>query len=142
MRDGSDRYQVQTVSMALSGGYKRLGSYLVEAGLLTQAQIDVALNDQKVTGMKFGEVLAARGWVKQKTIEYLMTKVVEPEREALKPPARHELKGAVHTAQGQPSSPSPGISNPAAKAKGDRRPPIGKPLPSVPPRDEGVNWVG
>ena len=43
---------------------KRLGGYLVEAGLLTPAQIDVALNDQKLTGMRFGEILAARGWVK------------------------------------------------------------------------------
>ena len=62
---------------------KRLGGYLVEAGLLTPAQIDVALNDQKSSGKRFGEVLAARGWVKQQTIEYLMQKVILPEQEAL-----------------------------------------------------------
>lgn len=62
---------------------KRLGGYLVEAGLLTPAQIDVALNDQKNSGMRFGEVLAARGWVKQQTIEYLMQKVILPEQRAL-----------------------------------------------------------
>jgi len=59
---------------------KRLGSYLVEADLVTQAQIDAALADQAVTGARLGEILAARGWVKQKTVEYLMEKVILPER--------------------------------------------------------------
>jgi hypothetical protein len=60
--------------------FKRLGSYLLEAELLTQAQVDVALADQQVTGMQFGEILVARGWIKQQTIEYLMQKVILPER--------------------------------------------------------------
>lgn len=59
---------------------KRLGDYLVEAGLLTQTQIEVALEDQQNTGMRLGEVLAHRGWVKEETIEYLMQKVILPER--------------------------------------------------------------
>ncbi|MDX2228972.1 MAG: hypothetical protein NW220_05015 [Leptolyngbyaceae cyanobacterium bins.349] len=61
---------------------KRLGGYLVDAGLLTPAQVDMALNDQKSTGMRLGEILAARGWVKQQTIEYLMQKVILPEQAA------------------------------------------------------------
>ena len=60
---------------------KPLGAYLVEAGLLTPGQVEVALNDQKVADMRFGEVLATRGWVKQQTIDYLMEKVVLPERQ-------------------------------------------------------------
>jgi hypothetical protein len=59
---------------------KRLGDYLVEAGLLTQTQIEVALEDQQNTGMRLGEVLAHRGWVKEETIEYLMQKIILPER--------------------------------------------------------------
>jgi hypothetical protein len=59
---------------------KRLGDYLVEAGLLTQAQIEVALADQATTNLRFGEVLIRRGWVKEETIEYLMQKVILPER--------------------------------------------------------------
>ncbi len=61
---------------------KPLGLYLVEAGLLTQAQVEVALNDQKITGLRFGQVLVVRGWVKQQTIDYLMRKIIIPEREA------------------------------------------------------------
>ena len=61
----------------------RLGSYLIEAGLITAAQVSVVLNDQQVdTDMRFGEVLVARGWVKLETIEFIMTRVVEPERRA------------------------------------------------------------
>ena len=60
---------------------KRIGSYLVEAGLITQAHIDVVLADQEATGMRFGEIVVLRGWLKEQTIEYLMEKIVLPERE-------------------------------------------------------------
>ena len=60
---------------------KRLGNYLMEAGLLTEAQINVALADQEITGMRLGEALVRRGWVKEETIEYLMKKVILPERQ-------------------------------------------------------------
>ena len=63
----------------------RLGSYLVEAGLITPAQVSVVLNDQQMeTNMRFGEVLVARGWIKAETIEFIMTRVVEPERRAIR----------------------------------------------------------
>lgn len=60
---------------------KRLGNYLVEAELLTAAQIEVALADQKATGARLGEILAARGWIKQGTIEFIMQKVILPDRQ-------------------------------------------------------------
>ncbi|MCU0527039.1 MAG: hypothetical protein MUF72_19710 [Elainella sp. Prado103] len=81
MRDRSDRYQIQSVS-ALPKPMKKLGGYLVEAGLLTADQINVVLNDQQATGMRFGEIVAARGWVKEQTIEWIVARVVEPERRA------------------------------------------------------------
>jgi hypothetical protein len=59
---------------------KRLGDYLVDAGLLTQSQIEVALEDQLNTGLRLGDVLVRRGWVKEETIEYLMQKIILPER--------------------------------------------------------------
>ncbi len=59
---------------------KRLGDYLIEAGLLTTAQVEVALADQVNTHLRFGDVLIRRGWVKEETIEYLMQKVILPER--------------------------------------------------------------
>lgn len=80
---------------------KPLGSYLVEAGLLTPAQIEVALIDQAFTQMRFGEILAARGWVKQQTIDYLVQKVVLPERTTWTPPA------ATQSDQAFPQAPQP-----------------------------------
>ena len=59
---------------------KRIGSYLIDAGLLTEAQVDVALNDQKSTGMKLGEVVVMRGWVNEKTMRFVINKVIEIER--------------------------------------------------------------
>lgn len=61
---------------------KLIGSYLVEAGLITQSHIDVALADQEATGVRFGDILVIRGWLTEQTIEYLMEKIILPEREA------------------------------------------------------------
>jgi hypothetical protein len=60
---------------------KPLGAYLIEAGLLSDAQVQVILADQLSTDLRFGEIAAVRGWVKQQTIDYLMDKIVVPERQ-------------------------------------------------------------
>lgn len=85
MRDRTDRYTIQGVQ-AVSSATKRIGGYLVDAGLLTADQINVVLNDQQATGMRFGEIVVARGWMKEQTVEWIMAKVVEPERQATHPP--------------------------------------------------------
>ncbi|WP_199197570.1 hypothetical protein [Chroococcidiopsis sp. CCALA 051] len=59
---------------------KPLGAYLVEAGLITPTQLNMALKEQKDPEKRLGQILVAKGWVKQPTIEYLMAKVVLPER--------------------------------------------------------------
>jgi hypothetical protein len=120
---------------------------LVEAGLLTKAQIDVALNDQQMTAMKFGEILAARGWVKQQTIEFFMSKVVMPERRHLEQRARQRQADSAQassqiqspTESSQPEANRPAQSGPAFAR---REAPISKPLPSVKSTDGDVNWVG
>ncbi len=63
---------------------KLLGMYLVEAGLVSQTQVETALQEQKYSGKRLGEILASHGWVEQLTIEYLIEKVVLPERETFK----------------------------------------------------------
>ncbi len=59
---------------------KRLGNYLVEAELVTPAQIEVALADQRSTGARLGDILVARGWLRKATIEFIMERVVIPDR--------------------------------------------------------------
>lgn len=60
---------------------KPLGAYLVEAGIVTSNQLETALLEQQKTEQRIGEVLSAREWVKQETIEYIVEKIVLPERE-------------------------------------------------------------
>ncbi|WP_335216111.1 hypothetical protein [Nostoc sp.] len=59
---------------------KPLGTYLVEAELITPDQLDTALKTQKLSGEQLGEILAMHGFVRQQTIEYFMSNVVLPER--------------------------------------------------------------
>jgi len=47
-------------------GRKRLGDMLVEKGVISQKQLQEALDVQKVTGKKFGEVLSTMGVVAEK----------------------------------------------------------------------------
>lgn len=80
----------------------------MEAGLITPAQVDVALNDQRVMeGMRFGEVLVARGWIKQQTLDFLMRKVIGPEQRAAKQRAQGQSATAKPVAQATPVKPAP-----------------------------------
>ncbi len=109
---------------------KPIGAYLVESGLLTPAQVEVALKDQALTSLRLGDIVAARGWVKTQTIEYLMDKIVLPERHQLN---HRDLSGGLSR---QPPKSQPGVSPP--------RPPVPKTLPtrSKPQTDGGVTWIG
>jgi len=49
-------------------GKKRLGELLVEAGLITQEQLQKALSLQKSTGKKLGEILVEQGFVTEDEI--------------------------------------------------------------------------
>jgi hypothetical protein len=60
---------------------KRLGSYLVEAGLLAADKLALALIEQQATGKRLGDVLSDNGWVSRQTIEYIVEKLVLPERQ-------------------------------------------------------------
>lgn len=51
---------------------KPLGSILWEAGLVTPAQIEVALQDQQYYRLPLGEILALHGWIQQKTADFFV----------------------------------------------------------------------
>lgn len=65
-------------------GNKRIGSYLVDAGLLSLAQVEVVLSDQDSTEMRFGEILVSRGWLKFQTVEFVFQNVILPQRTLVK----------------------------------------------------------
>lgn len=50
-----------------------LGQLLKRAGLINQAQLDLALQNQAISGyedLKLGEILSLRGWVRQETSDF------------------------------------------------------------------------
>ncbi|HEY9614266.1 WecB/TagA/CpsF family glycosyltransferase [Allocoleopsis sp.] len=59
---------------------KRLGHYLVEAGLLSPSQVETALSEQNKTGLRLGELIVKKGWIKEQTIEFLIKDVILSER--------------------------------------------------------------
>ncbi|WP_448564717.1 hypothetical protein [Trichothermofontia sp.] len=52
----------------------RIGELLKTAGLVSQAQIEVAIRDQtQFPDQRLGEILALRGWVKPETVEFFLS---------------------------------------------------------------------
>ncbi len=49
---------------------KPIGEILIEAGLIPIHQLEIALQEQKHTGLKVGEILVLHGWIKQQTINF------------------------------------------------------------------------
>jgi hypothetical protein len=48
-----------------------LGEILQQAGLVSAAQVDVALREQEYfSDMRLGEILASHGWLKQETVDF------------------------------------------------------------------------
>jgi hypothetical protein len=55
---------------SLGSAKKPLGEILIEAGLVPISQIELALEEQKHTGWKIGEILVLHGWIEQKTVDF------------------------------------------------------------------------
>jgi hypothetical protein len=54
---------------------KPLGIVLQKAGLVSAAQIELALQDQSILNyLRLGEILALRGWIKQETADFFAQK--------------------------------------------------------------------
>jgi hypothetical protein len=64
-----------------SSHFKPIGTYLLESGLISIDQLQDALLKQKSTGSPLGKIISNQGWVKQQTIEYLVEKVIDLERQ-------------------------------------------------------------
>ena len=55
-----------------------IGQYFKQAGLLSEQQIQVILDEQKYTNSKFGELAIAKGWLKQSTVNFFL-RYLKPE---------------------------------------------------------------
>lgn len=77
-------HSVEDVKPHLSTQFKPIGTYLLESGLINSSQLKDALTKQKSSALPLGQIISSQGWVKQKTIEYLVTKVIASERQLKK----------------------------------------------------------
>ncbi|MGD1918815.1 MAG: hypothetical protein ACFCAD_07950 [Pleurocapsa sp.] len=48
---------------------KPIGQILIEAGLISINQIEVALQEQKYNDLRIGEILVLHGWIQQHTVD-------------------------------------------------------------------------
>ena len=48
---------------------KSIGQILIEAGLISIAQLELALQEQKQNDLRIGEILVAHDWILPKTID-------------------------------------------------------------------------
>ncbi|MGK7895930.1 MAG: pentapeptide repeat-containing protein [Xenococcus sp. (in: cyanobacteria)] len=53
---------------------KPLGAILLEAGLVSNSQIEISLAEQKQNNQKIGKILAYHGWINQKTADFFVEK--------------------------------------------------------------------
>jgi len=70
----------------ISTNNKPLGEILIESGLITASQIEIALQQQDEKGLRIGEILASHNWIKQKTADFFATQWNELIQEKQKKP--------------------------------------------------------
>ena len=64
---------------------KPLGEILIEAGLISIAQIEVALKEQQASGMRIGEILVSHGWIDRETVDFFAERWLELLKQEKKP---------------------------------------------------------
>ncbi len=72
-RDRKDQ-ELSKKSLNNSQPKKPLGEMLLEAGLVSISQIEMALEEQKENNIKIGKILAYHGWIKQETADFFAEK--------------------------------------------------------------------
>ncbi|ELS04817.1 putative low-complexity protein [Xenococcus sp. PCC 7305] len=67
-------YQLPPNNLVVSQPKKPLGEILLEAGLVSIFQIEIALSEQQQSSYRIGEILAYHGWIKQETADFFAEK--------------------------------------------------------------------
>ena len=74
---------------------KPLGIILLEAGLISDYQIQVALQDQEYNAsLLFGEILALRGWIQQETADFFAVELPKIQKQGYREKIGYYLKQA------------------------------------------------
>ena len=73
---------------------KPLGQILIEAGLVTINQIELALQEQKHSGVRIGEILVLHGWIEQEIVNFFVEEWSQLIHEENKKPLAYYLQKA------------------------------------------------
>ena len=76
---------------------KLIGSYLIEANLITEDDLFRALEKQKISQARIGDILVGQGSIKPKTLDYFVDKIVKPEQS--RSLHQHEIFGDFNQAR-------------------------------------------
>lgn len=79
---------------SISSNKKPLGELLVEAGLVAISQIELALQEQKQSNLRIGEILVSHGWIGQKTVTFFVERWLEVLEENPKKPSVYYFQEA------------------------------------------------
>ncbi|GAB1542693.1 hypothetical protein NUACC21_53670 [Scytonema sp. NUACC21] len=71
--------QNQDLPVTIYKRVKRIADYFIEANLLTRAQVETALSDEKLADMLLDEVLVRKKGIKKQTLENIIRNVVLPD---------------------------------------------------------------
>ncbi len=86
--------QLSNNSLDNSQPKKPLGEMLLEAGLVSISQIEMALEEQKENNIKIGKILAYHGWIKQETADFFAEKLSKFLRKSARRPIAFYLFAA------------------------------------------------
>jgi hypothetical protein len=90
-----------------AAGWRPIGAVLVESGAITQAQLDAALADQRVSGKRLGEILIDTGAI---TWLALAHAIAEQAQDVDQPQDAEEPQAAAVEAATAPPVSSPGAA--------------------------------
>ena len=83
-----------TLNKKLTFTNKPLGETLMEAGLISASQIEIALNEQKEHNLKIGKIFALHSWIDQKTADFFVERLPYLVKEPKKQPLAYYFKEA------------------------------------------------
>ena len=83
----NNNYKALSQNLLIPQYQKPLGEILIESGLVTAYQIELALKEQIESNVRIGEILANNGFIKQKTADFFVEKwykrIASPNRKPL-----------------------------------------------------------
>jgi hypothetical protein len=71
-RSTVDFFSERWPKLVSQGAQQPIGEYLLQAGLISQNQLNTLLQEQMQTGLRIGALAVLRGWLKQETLDLLL----------------------------------------------------------------------